>query len=46
MTKVKVLKKGQTPRSKISGSRSQYQMKGLAIRNTNMKALAKTSQKL
>jgi hypothetical protein len=37
MTKVEVLeKKVKTPRSKVTGSRSWYQMKGLARRNTHV----------
>jgi hypothetical protein len=36
LTKVNSSKKGQTPRSKIRGSRSWYQMKGLARRNTHV----------
>jgi hypothetical protein len=37
MTKVKIWKNGQTPRSKVRGSSSWYQMKGLVRRNTYVK---------
>jgi hypothetical protein len=37
LTKAKVIEKNQTPRSKIRGPRSLYQMKGLARKNTPVK---------